>query len=381
MTDSETKPAGLLLADLVENNRNALLERWTQTIERTLAPKPLTQPELINSLPDFLDDLIAALQGAIPLRWATDAAKEHGSHRFRVGFDIESVAREYGVLRDCLLELMREHNYSPTPNEVVVLARCLTDGIALAISQHAREREKEVQERIEFDKQLLAIVSHDLRDPLNVIALSAATMLRRSNLDELESKGLSRILSSAKHATRLTNDLLDYTTTRLDRAISLQPKRLDLHSLTRQIVDEVRLVNPDRRIALTQVGDGEGEWDPDRLTQVIFNLIGNAIQHSSVQDAIQVSTRDDGEAVLLEVKNEGPPLPADEIPMLFEPFHRGSTARPETGSLGLGLFIAKEIVLAHRGKIHVASSAEEGTTFTVVWPRRVLIPEPAAKIH
>jgi signal transduction histidine kinase len=379
MTESENKPASILLADLVENNRNALLERWTQTIERTLAPKPLTQLELLNSLPDFLDDLIAALQGAIPLRWATDAAKEHGSHRFRVGFDIESVAREYGVLRDCLLELMREHNYSPTPNEVVVLTRCLTDGIALAISQHAREREKEVKERIEFDKQLLGIVSHDLRDPLNVISLSAATMLRRSTLDELESRGLSRILSSAKHATRLTSDLLDYTHARLGRAISIRPKRIDLHSLTRQIVDEIRLVHPDRRIALTQVGDAEGEWDPDRLTQAIFNLVGNAIQHSSLQDPIQVSTRDDGETVLLEVKNQGPPLAPDEIPLLFEAFQRGSNARPETGSLGLGLFIAKQIVLAHAGKIQVKSSAEEGTIFTVLWPRRSVVTEQATK--
>jgi signal transduction histidine kinase len=283
------------------------------------------------------------------------------------------------VLRDCLLELMREHNYCPTPNEVVVLTRCLTDGIALAISQHAREREQEVKERIEFDKQLLGIVSHDLRDPLNVISLSAATMLRRSTLDELESRGLSRILSSAKHATRLTSDLLDYSEARLGRAISIRPKRVDLHSLTRQIVDEIRLVHPDRRIALTQVGDAEGEWDPDRLTQAIFNLIGNAIQHSSLQDPIQVSTRDDGETVLLEVKNQGPPLPADEIPLLFEPFQRGSNAQPETGSLGLGLFIAKQIVLAHAGKIQVTSSAEEGTTFTVVWPRRSLVTEQATK--
>jgi signal transduction histidine kinase len=127
------------------------------------------------------------------------------------------------------------------------------------------------------------------------------------------------------------------------------------------------------------VGDAEGEWDPDRLTQAIFNLVGNAIQHSSLEDPIQVSTRDDGETVLLEVKNQGPPLPADEIPLLFEPFQRGSNAQPESGSLGLGLFIAKQIVLAHAGKIQVASSTEQGTIFTVLWPRRSVVAEQATK--
>src|SRR5262249_22034846 len=314
MNDAAGRTDSISLADLVENNREALLQRWIQTIDRTLAPKGLPKPELLDSLPDFLDDLIAALQGAIPLRLATDAAKEHGSQRFREGFDIEAVAREYGVLRDCLLELMREHNYAPTRNEVVVITRCLTDGIALAISQHWREREKEIRERTEFEKQLLGIVSHDLRDPLNIISLSASTMLRRNDLDELQLRGLSRILSSSKHATRLISDLLDYTQARLGQGISIQPKLLDLHSLTRQIVDETRLAHPDRRISLVQQGDGEGQWDPDRVTQVISNLLGNAIQHSSAEDAIEVTTKDGGDTVLLQVQNQGPTLHPDEIP-------------------------------------------------------------------
>jgi signal transduction histidine kinase len=325
----------------------------------------------MDRLPDFIDDLVYALrgEGSPPVALVTEAAKEHGKQRFRSGFDIEAVVLEYGVVRECVFELISEPDYTPTVQEFRMLSKCLIDAIAAAISEYAGQREEEVRNRSEFEKQLLGIVSHDLRDPLNTIGLSAATLLRRSGIDELYVRGLTRILSSAKRATRLIADLLDFTQARVGGGIPIRTKEFNFHDLARQIVDEMSLSHPERQIAFTQAGSGEGIWDPDRITQVLVNLLTNALQHSPAGTIVRVATRAANGEVWLVINNQGRLLSDEEIPSLFEPFHRGNETPAEPGSLGLGLFIAKQIVSAHRGKIEVTSSEEAGTTVTVHFPR------------
>jgi signal transduction histidine kinase len=137
----------------------------------------------------------------------------------------------------------------------------------------------------------------------------------------------------------------------------------------RRVVDEVRLVWPERRITLHASGDGQGAWDEGRLAQVVTNLVGNALQHSPEGTPVRVSTQGEGPSVLLEVHNEGVPIPAELLPVLFEPYRQGPEAGTGRGSLGLGLFITRQIVLGHGGTLDARSSAEEGTTFTVRLPR------------
>ena len=359
------------LAELIHENRDQLLKRWADRVQARLAPRKLSKPELMDRLPDFIDELVRALrgEGSPPVALVTEAAKEHGKQRFRTGFDIEAVVLEYGILRECVFELISEPDYSPTVPEFRLLSKCLIDAIAAAVSEYAGQREEEVRNRSEFEKQLLGIVSHDLRDPLNTIGLSAATLLRRSGIDELYVKGLTRILSSAKRATRLIADLLDFTQVRVGGGISIRPKSFNFHDLTQQIVDEMSLSNPDRQIVFTQAGSGEGVWDQDRITQVLVNLLTNALQHSPSGTIVHVAARAANGAVSLVINNQGRLLSQEEIPSLFEPFRRGSDAPAEPGSLGLGLFIAQQIVAAHRGSIEVASTEEDGTTVTVHFPR------------
>jgi signal transduction histidine kinase len=359
------------LAELIHANRDQLLKRWAERVQARLAPRKLSKPELMDRLPDFIDDLVHALrgEGSPPVALVTEAAKEHGKQRFRSGFDIEAVVLEYGVVRECVFELISEPDYTPTVQEFRMLSKCLIDAIAAAISEYAGQREEEVRNRSEFEKQLLGIVSHDLRDPLNTIGLSAATLLRRSGIDELYVRGLTRILSSAKRATRLIADLLDFTQARVGGGIPIRTKEFNFHDLARQIVDEMSLSHPERQIAFTQAGSGEGIWDPDRITQVLVNLLTNALQHSPAGTIVRVATRAANGEVWLVINNQGRLLSDEEIPSLFEPFHRGNETPAEPGSLGLGLFIAKQIVSAHRGKIEVTSSEEAGTTVTVHFPR------------
>lgn len=152
--------------------------------------------------------------------------------------------------------------------------------------------------------------------------------------------------------------------------IPVEPTPLDFHELARHVVEEVQLAYPERHIHFQPGGDAQGAWDADRMAQVITNLVGNAVQHSPADSPIRVHSRGEDGVVFLEIHNEGPPIPAEVLPTLFEPFQRGrSTRGGAPGSLGLGLFISRQLVEAHGGLIEVRSAQGEGTTFTVRLPR------------
>jgi PAS domain S-box-containing protein len=233
-----------------------------------------------------------------------------------------------------------------------------------------RAAEREAKRRAEFEQLLIGIVGHDLRNPLSAITMATTTLLRREGLDARQRKGLGRVLSSAERATRMLRDVLDFTQARLGGGIPMQPRLLDLHELTRQVVDEVRLAWPERRLEVESRGDGRGLWDADRLAQVITNLVNNALEYSPGHCPVWVRTHGTRDAVVLSVHNAGPAIPPELRARLFEPMKgRDATGARERRGLGLGLFIVKHIVDAHGGGLRVHSSDSEGTTFRVRLPR------------
>ncbi|WNG36203.1 GAF domain-containing sensor histidine kinase [Archangium violaceum] len=227
------------------------------------------------------------------------------------------------------------------------------------------------REAAQLREQLIGIVSHDLRSPLNAISLSAATLMRRTDLDDRARRGLTRILDSADRANRLILDLLDFTQVRMGKALPMQRKPMDLHMLAQQVVDEMQLAAPERPLVLHCEGDGRGDWDGDRIAQVLTNLLTNALKYSPADADIRIETRGEEEAVLLRVSNGGAPIPAHLLPTLFEPLTRGTQSGSEQRSIGLGLFIVDQIVRAHCGTVEVHSTVEAGTTFGVCLPRHV----------
>jgi PAS domain S-box-containing protein len=242
--------------------------------------------------------------------------------------------------------------------------------IARDISEELRRREAAAR-RSGFERQLIGIVSHDLRNPLNGILLSTQTLLRRRGLDERQATGITRIRDAAERMNRMIRDLLDFTQARLGRGLPMECAPLDLHELTRQVVDEVLLAYPDRRIEVVAEGDGHGSWDGDRLAQLLTNLLVNALSYSPPGTPVHVATRGKEDGVVLEVHNEGAPIPTEQLGRLFQPMERGEIKHDRAGrSIGLGLFIVDSIVRAHGGTIQVRSTAEEGTTFRVWLPRQ-----------
>ena len=164
----------------------------------------------------------------------------------------------------------------------------------------------------------------------------------------------------------MIGDLLDLTRARLGGAIPLKRRLADLHQVCEAVL-EIRAGQREAVVRLECRGDLRGEWDTDRMAQVLSNLVGNAIQHGDGMP-ITITARDEGDSVSLAVHNAGAAIPADLLPSVFEPLARGDE-ESTPGSIGLGLFIARTIVLAHGGDIRVSSSPDAGTTFQVVLPK------------
>ena len=233
--------------------------------------------------------------------------------------------------------------------------------------------EAELRAALEFRDRILGVLSHDLRNPLGVILTSAGMLERQLANAEAGNQcaAVRRIIDNAYRIERMVHDLLDYTRTRQGRRLPIAPREVDLLALCHEAADGMEVLHPDRILEVSAVGDTRLRLDPDRAAQVIANLVGNAILYSPKGSPVRILGDGSGDPVLLEVWNEGPPIPPQTMPRLFEAFQRGDGARTRKGDgLGLGLYIAQQIVEAHGGSISVRSTAADGTTFTVRWPRK-----------
>jgi signal transduction histidine kinase len=248
----------------------------------------------------------------------------------------------------------------PTPPEV------LRGKVAALVSLYRRG--KELRNRgtaLAAKDRHIAVLAHDLRNPLNTI-VTAAHLLVKSSSDARAVGLAERISRAAGRMNAMVRDLLDYARAGTG-AIPVTPVPMDLGELCRELVEEFELADPDRRIELEADGDLRGEWDRPRLHQALSNLVGNATRYGRGQAAIRVRRDRDRDAVEVSITNHGPAIPAELLSIIFEPFERGES---DGAGLGLGLYIVREIARGHGGEVSVESSDERGTTFVLRLPRR-----------
>ncbi|KFE71451.1 hybrid sensor histidine kinase/response regulator [Hyalangium minutum] len=235
-----------------------------------------------------------------------------------------------------------------------------------------KRAEAELRARAEFEQQLIGIVSHDLRNPLNAILLASSAVLKRDDLDARVTKSILRIQSSGERAARMIRDLLDFTQARMGGGMRVERKPVFLRELVQQVVEEAQVTHPGRELRTHYEGESGGEWDPDRLAQAVDNLVVNALRYSPHGTPVTVRTRDEGDVLTLEVHNEGEPISSELRARLFQPMQRGVAHRDGASrSVGLGLYIVDHIARAHGGEVDVHSSRAEGTTFRLRLPRHV----------
>jgi signal transduction histidine kinase len=228
-----------------------------------------------------------------------------------------------------------------------------------------------------LSEMFAGIVGHDLRNPLNAILTCAHFVIQSSN-DELTRSTVQRIISSGHRMQRMIDQLLDLTRIRSGGGIQLQFTRGDLAATLQQGIQEVSAAHPDCEIRLEVRGDTVGLWDIDRLAQLVSNLLGNAAQHGDREECVSVILDGtDADEVIMLVRNKGV-IPAEYLPVLFNPFRILHQKRHKSVGLGLGLFVSRQIALGHGGGIDVTSTAESGTTFRVRLPRHSTASQPLA---
>ena len=230
----------------------------------------------------------------------------------------------------------------------------------------------------DYQQRAISILSHDIRTPLAAAQLSAERLMQGVELPpgSIARRSAEVVRRSTQRAMRIVNSLLDLTHLRLGDGLPLSPEPANLVTVTQSVVDEANAEGRGR-VDLEALGSGEGVFDEVRIGQALANLVANALKYGQPGAPVQVRVDARGEdTLMLEVRNEGEPIPPELVPRLFDPFHRGETKVGARESLGLGLYIVREIARAHGGRIGVSSTQGDGTRFTLVFPRR--IPGPAA---
>ena len=374
-------PARPRLAALLATRREFLIEQWTaRVLADPAVPEAnrLSAPALRNHVPGFIDRLIDALlrRGAGETGESTGRALGHGwvavAHargRYDQNYSLAAALRELSHFRAVFIDFCWTERVTVDAREAQLVHAMIDETMSTAAVEIDRASRAELDREAEFRERCIGIVGHDLRTPLQAVVMATEILRADEDVPAGAQKALDRIATSAARMGRIISDLVDFAHGRLGGGIPLTLGSTDLAAICRHVVEEIQLTQGDRQITVTAHGAPKGRWDGDRLAQVISNLVNNAISHGDALAPVTVSVRADAEHACIEVHNDGPPIPPEVLPRIFEPFRRTmSETKDGYVGLGLGLFIAERIVAAHGGTIDVRSTDTKGTTFCVTLP-------------
>lgn len=226
---------------------------------------------------------------------------------------------------------------------------------------------EKAQRRALFAEQMVAIASHDLKNPLTAIKM-ASDLLARGERSAKELQLLQNITQSSERAERMIRDLLDFAMARVGRGMSMKRGLVDLHEIVRLSLSELSVAFPHAKLTHHVYGNGLAHLDADRIQQLVGNLVANSVAYGDLRYAITLTSSIEDGLASIAVHNQGPPIPEAQIATLFEPMTRGTAGDVGARSIGLGLFIVREIASAHGGNVGVTSGHGAGTTFSITFP-------------
>lgn len=372
------------LSEFIRTNRQPILTEW-EAFARSCTPA--AQSMDLTALSDHAGEMLMVIARDLDTRQGSNqelekskgnapeadgaaetAAGEHGAGRAESGFSLEQMVAEFRALRASVIRLWTKGEGQLGEEDVGDLTRfneAVDQALAESVSRFTADLDRS-------KSMFLAILGHDLRSPLGAVMMSAEFMLETGELQEPHLELTKRISTSSKRMQRMIGDLLDFTRSRLGGGIPVVRSEMSLEKAVHDAVSEVLAANPQRTIAVDARNGERGSWDCERITQVLANLLNNALEHGD-DGTVSVTVSGDESEARVAVHNDGPPIPPEELNGLFASMKTTrrpqSAGKPQFANLGLGLYIAERIVSAHGGTLDVESSLESGTTFTLRLPR------------
>lgn len=370
------------LSEFILSNMNEILAEWESFAGAILPAADLDKLALRDHAPEILKSIALDMEttqtdleqaekskGLAPIKDPETAAETHSTQRLRTGFNQVQVVSEYRALRASVIRLWLASSPQPDASDLYQLTR-FNEGLDQALGESTMRFMQEVESARDF---ALAVLAHDLRNPLNAVVTSAECLkIAKAHDDETITTLSSIIFDSGMQMSKLIDTLLDFTGTRLGRSLSVKREPMCLRPILESTVASFSAAHPNRTIELNCNGEAQCAGDEVRIRQMLSNLVANAIQHGAETSPIVITSWIASGEIVIQVHNDGPPIPASKIPTTFDFSAQRRTKNAgvttELGHLGIGLYITGKIVEAHAGKISVTSTAQEGTTFEVRLP-------------
>lgn len=358
----------MALHEVLAQNREKVLHLWTQSVRGTLAPESLPNVELLDHLPQFIGDVVAALREdtGLPVEPAlpeqTDSAAVHGLQRLRLGFSLDAVVREYGSLGDAIIAVGREDGTELTFRELQVVSECVINGIARAVSEYTSQRDAEL---LRHANEHFAFIAHELRNPLS------AAMMAFNNLKHSQQLPDSRSVAALERGLRRTGELIDQTlqTARMASGIELRRQWTTLRAL----LDDVELGESSeaesKGIEIRTVLHTNARVNVDirLIRSAVTNLLRNGVKYSHA-GVVELRSHVANGRIIIEVEDACGGLEPGKVEAAFAPFVRFEN---DSSGFGLGLAIAKQAVDAHGGSIRVQNLPGKGCIFILELPALV----------
>ena len=291
----------------------------------------------------------------------------HAMQRVRSGFEVNQMVSEFRALRATVLRLWSETAGTASIEDLRDVTR-----FNEAIDQTLSESLKSFVSEVDRARNLfMSVLGHDLRAPLSTISICSSILKLRRPDDVREVEMIQR---GSEQMRKLVDVVLKYTRRSLGAVLPVDLKPVRLDELVRHCVHDLAVTNPGREIVLNATEEIEGVFDATRVSQLVSNLVGNALKYGAADQPIKVTLKaDDSDNAVLNVHNFGPHIEQKVIADIFEPLIRGTnpagSAKVGGANMGLGLYIAREVASAHYGTIHVTSDEDAGTAFEVRLPR------------
>ena len=368
------------LAHFIRNNMEPILADWeafaatllpaafglSSLTLRDHAPKILSAVAMDLDSPQTREEQSDKSKGKTPtVPGAREtAAQTHAVLRAQGGFDINQLVAEYRALRASVLRLWLD-NTPPDATTVEDIIR-FNEAIDQAVTESVGHFHTQVEQARNL---LLGMLGHDMRSPLSTI-IATASYLAALNAGEQVSVAASRLIRSGASMRSLLDDLVDFNRTKLGLGMKVVRSEVDLAVPVADELEQFRAAHPDHRIDLIVNGECRGNFDSLRVQQLLRNLVSNAFKYGAPETPIRVMLRGEEAAIHIEVTNSGPPIPDRVLSKIFDPLRRavGREDSEDGHSLGLGLFIVREIAHAHGGEVEVHCENNQ-TTFAVHLPR------------